>query len=144
MKKLASWLAIAAMVLNALWPLIAQAKPPLLVPVCTVGGETHYVEIPGGATPSTHDHCALCVVGAVLPTQEVVQPFEVFAHGAGKAWSFEARVFSFVDADARAPPVFPSFDSSNDNGRTNEEAYALRAARADLGGGVVRFGILLG
>ena len=132
------------MALQALWPLIVQARPATLVPVCTVGGETHYIEIPTGGTPSTHDHCALCVVGAVLPTQEVVQPFEVFAHEVGKAWRFEAKVFSFVEADARAPPVFPSVHSNNDNGENNETAVALRAARPDVGGGIMRIGILLG
>lgn len=39
--RIASWLAALAMALNALWPLIAQAKPRsvTLVPVCTVQGE---------------------------------------------------------------------------------------------------------
>ena len=68
-----AWLAIVAMALNALWPLIAQAKPSLLVPVCTVGGTTHYVEIPGGTTPvdSQHEHCAFCFAGAALPAKHV-------------------------------------------------------------------------
>jgi hypothetical protein len=57
-----------AMALHALWPLIAQAKPSsvTLLPVCTVGGVTHYFELKGGDTPlekrsaSQHDHCAFC------------------------------------------------------------------------------------
>ena len=47
MKKFTTWLAILAVALNALWPLIAQARPKnvLLVPVCTVEGVTHYMEL---------------------------------------------------------------------------------------------------
>jgi hypothetical protein len=66
MRRLATWLAILAMALQALWPLIAQARPATLVPVCTVGGVTHYVEVPVGGSPadSQHEHCALCVTGS--------------------------------------------------------------------------------
>ena len=64
--------AIAAVLLNALWPLLAHAKPSdsLTVPVCTVGGETHYIEIERGDSPldqrskAQHDHCKLCVFAA--------------------------------------------------------------------------------
>jgi hypothetical protein len=56
------------MALQAVWPLIAQAKPRsvTLVPVCTVGGVTHYFEVKAGDTPlekrstSQHEHCAFC------------------------------------------------------------------------------------
>jgi hypothetical protein len=142
--KLRAWLAIAAMALNALWPLIAQARPAMLVPVCTVGGETHYIEIPTGGSTSTHDHCAFCVAGAALPTPNALQGHDVCSLVSPRTVSSFVLVALLVEADARGPPVFPSFDSSNDNGRTNEEAFALRAARPDVGGGVVRFGILLG
>lgn len=59
------------MALHALWPLLAQAKPQqgaLLVPVCTVGGTTHYVELPAGKAPAGEyappQHCKLCTFGA--------------------------------------------------------------------------------
>ena len=44
---LAAYLALLGLVLHALWPLIAQARPKnvLLVPVCTVEGVTHYMEL---------------------------------------------------------------------------------------------------
>ncbi len=67
------WLAIIALMLQALWPLLAHAKPnsaKLLVPVCTIEGITHYLELPGSNAPleqrsaSQHEHCALCVFGA--------------------------------------------------------------------------------
>jgi hypothetical protein len=76
--RIATWLAVLAMALNALWPLIAQAKPSsvILVPVCTVQGVTHYIELPGGHSPleqkssAQHEHCSYCSFGgerAALP-----------------------------------------------------------------------------
>jgi hypothetical protein len=76
--RLAVWIAALAMALNALWPLIAQAKPRsvTLVPVCTVQGVTHYIELPGGNSPleqkssAQHEHCSYCSFGgerAALP-----------------------------------------------------------------------------
>src|SRR5213075_2449872 len=67
----AAWIAILAVALNALWPLVAQAKPSsvVLVPVCTVGGVTHYIEVPGGKSPAEqsssaqHEHCKFCSSG---------------------------------------------------------------------------------
>ena len=64
-----------AVLLNALWPLLAHARPAdsLTVPVCTVGGETHYIEIGRGDSPldqrsnAQHDHCKLCVFSAERP-----------------------------------------------------------------------------
>src|SRR3984893_3864181 len=69
--RLAAWVAALAMALNALWPLIAQAKRSsvILVPVCTVQGVTHYIELPGGNSPleqkssAQHEHCSYCSFG---------------------------------------------------------------------------------
>ncbi len=61
-----------AMALQAFWPLLAQARPRIageLVPVCTVEGVTHYLELPAGKSPldersaSHGEHCKLCVFG---------------------------------------------------------------------------------
>jgi hypothetical protein len=68
---IAVYLAVLAIALQALWPLLAQAKPKnvLLVPVCTVQGVTHYIELPSSGTPveehaaSQHDHCSFCSPG---------------------------------------------------------------------------------
>ena len=146
MRKTASWLAILAMALNALWPLIAQAKPSLLVPVCTVAGVTHYIEIPGGTTPvdSQHEHCTFCFAGAALPATPVLPGVDRTSLLSPKAASFTPPSFVVVSADARAPPLLPWVHFDNKYGRTNEKAFALRAARADLGGSFMRFGILLG
>ena len=59
---LALWLAVIATVLNLVWPLLAQARMSarVLVPVCTVEGVTHYLELPTGKTPlqgsGEHNH----------------------------------------------------------------------------------------
>jgi len=69
----AALLAIFAVALQALWPLLAQAKPTVpgeRVPVCTIEGITHYVELPAADTPvekrsaAHHEHCKMCVFGA--------------------------------------------------------------------------------
>jgi len=67
----AAYLAILAIALQAFWPLLAQAKPKnvVLVPVCTVQGVTHYIELPSSGTPveqkaaTQHDHCSFCSFG---------------------------------------------------------------------------------
>lgn len=102
-----AWLAIVAMALNALWPLIVQARPATLVPVCTVGGTTHYIELPGGTMPvdSQHQHCAFCFAGAALPTQHVPDDVDALSFTSPKLVSFTPRGFIHVSADARAPPV---------------------------------------
>lgn len=66
----AAWLAILAMAMQALWPLVAHAQPSsqLLVPVCTVGGDIHYVSLDGkpaeAPKAASGEHCKLCVFGA--------------------------------------------------------------------------------
>jgi len=67
-----AWIAAAAVLLQALWPLLSHARPKdmsLQVPVCTIDGVTHFLEIKTGKTPleertSSHgEHCKLCVFG---------------------------------------------------------------------------------
>lgn len=62
--------ALFAIALQAFWPLLALAKPArpaILVPVCTLGGVAHYVELPAGDSPlerrssTHHEHCQFCV-----------------------------------------------------------------------------------
>lgn len=118
-RKLSAWLAILAMALQAFWPLIAQAKPQwsVMVPVCTVGGVTHYVELPLGETPlekqstAQHEHCKLCVFGAervaALPAAHV-PPIVVEFRSPGQFLHFAEAVppsGSHPPAQPRAPPV---------------------------------------
>jgi hypothetical protein len=68
-RRLGTWLAILAITLQAAWPLLANARlrGVTLVPLCTVDGVTHYLEVPTGkdsSESSAHgDHCPLCFVG---------------------------------------------------------------------------------
>lgn len=68
---LAFWLAVIATACNILWPLLAQARvraATVPVPVCTIEGVTHYLELPTGKAPlpgsGEHKHCSVCTVTA--------------------------------------------------------------------------------
>ena len=71
-RRFAALAAMFAITLQALWPLLSHARPEdpsLLVPVCTVDGITHYLELKPGKSPldertaSHGEHCKLCVFG---------------------------------------------------------------------------------
>jgi hypothetical protein len=164
LRSIGIYLAVLAMALNALWPLIAQAKPRsvTLVPVCTVQGVTHYIEMPGGASPleqkssSQHEHCSYCSFGgerAILPSLDV----KVAAADIARPCriSVDETVFlkstDFAAGRPRAPPVLPLVQLDppihDEYGRTHEEAFALRhrgdrAGAAVSGRGILRLGIL--
>ena len=112
-------LAMLAMSLQALWPLIAQAKPNIpgvQVPVCTIDGITHYVDLPAPDSPveksytAHHEHCKMCMFGAerlaVLP---VAAPFVRLAQGIEPAPDSLPAVsspsFFHTPALPRAPPA---------------------------------------
>src|SRR5438477_11857356 len=89
-RKLGMWLALLAIALQAAWPLLAAAKPRgvALVPLCTVDGVTHYLEVPTGKTPLDdsarlhHEHCAFCFLGAggLVPSHaDLVLPLDAAA-----------------------------------------------------------------
>jgi hypothetical protein len=139
MKRIGAWLAIFAIALQAALPLIAsaQSRSVTLVPLCTVDGVTHYVEVPTGKTPAGPPaghggHCALCFVGdkVGLPTQPELL---VLADIATEARA-QADVVTFPKADfqaaaARGPPVSPVVISISDNlGRQDEQASCIRRA----------------
>ncbi len=148
----AAWIALLAISLQALWPLIVQAKPRsvTLVPVCTVGGETHYVELEtGGGDPGHEEHCKACPVGAAALASAVaafVTPEVAFSVLAGEAIPAELRCISH--AHSRAPPSLLIVDLQSDNPeKEDEKAVALghRGARDAIAGrGVLRRGVLLG
>src|SRR5258705_6302340 len=113
----AAWIAIAAMALQALWPLLAQAKPKdaVLVPVCTVQGVTHYIELPSNGTPveqhaaSQHDHCSFCSFGgdraALSPYLQPVVSTGLEEARPAPAASSEFRSEKSFSARPRAPPA---------------------------------------
>ena len=155
-RSVASWLAILAMALNALWPLLSQAKPRsvTLVPVCTVGGETHYLELPAGKTPleqktgTQGEHCSYCTLSA-LPAPLVFSSSE--KHASARPVSVHADLAeapAFLSGRPRAPPVLQSMSSINDHHwRTHEEDCVVRhrgasAGAADGGERELRLGLL--
>jgi len=139
----AAWVAALAMALHAFWPLIAQARPASLVPVCSVSGVTHYVEVPGAPAPADSQHCEFCFTGVALPVADSVHADETPPFISAPSVSFFPRSFTVVAADARAPPVLPVVTFDN-NGRTNETAFAFPAADPHRGGSFVRLGVLHG
>jgi DUF2946 family protein len=80
-RRTAAWLALASMVLNASWPLLANAKPATPASpseICSASGSAHS----NGGESDTPDkglhcpHCALCLFHAdrLLPARGAVQP----------------------------------------------------------------------
>src|SRR5947207_11869783 len=157
-RKLGTWLAILAIALQAAWPLLAAAKPRgvALVPLCTVEGVTHYVEVPTGKTPldesasTHHEHCAFCTLGAAgLSPSHPDLPISLDAAAERIAPSTEplrARAVLLVHG-ARAPP-FSQVVTSNDRnfGRQSETAlsFGRSGAGATYSSGFVRLGLLHG
>ena len=117
--RVAALLAMFAMALSALWPLIAQAKPRVpgaQVPVCTIEGITHYVELPATDTPveqrssAHHEHCKMCVFGAerVAALPAVAAQVEPGVCREAVQSSLQAAKFpssSHPPAQPRAPPA---------------------------------------
>lgn len=113
----AAWLAILAIALQALWPLLAQAKPKsvLLVPVCTVQGVTHYVELPKSDAPverkaaSQHDHCSFCASGGERLAPPAGTPVFLLLDVAFSAPGSSERPFlesrKLLRTRSRAPPI---------------------------------------
>ena len=118
-RRAAAIAAVLAISLQAFWPLIAQARPRVageLVPVCTVNGITHYVELPASKTPleersaSHGEHCKLCVfgsakAGAALPVSfAFFLPECSFQRVEAKALLAPQSLALFSER-SRAPPV---------------------------------------
>ena len=116
MRKLGTWLALLAIALQALWPLVATAKPRAvtLVPLCTVDGVTHYLELPAGETPleksskTHHEHCSFCFLGQLgaAPSQPPAAPAcDARAEKAPLAAAPDPAQPLLISQDARAPPL---------------------------------------
>ncbi|HEX2566254.1 MAG TPA: DUF2946 family protein [Burkholderiales bacterium] len=116
-RRFAAWAAILAMALQALWPLIAQAKPRsvTLVPVCTVAGVTHYYEVRAGDSPleqrtaSNHEHCAYCSLDGgrlvVLPSfAHFLQQQQSTGEAVAEPVFSSSASLLFSSARPRAPP----------------------------------------
>ena len=116
--RIAAWLALAGIALNASWPLLANARPnapALPSEVCSATGQKHAGEsLPGeapgkGARPS---HCALCPFNAERgPAISGAAPAllcPVPASGPVRELFSEPQLPAALDpcAPPRAPPSF--------------------------------------
>jgi hypothetical protein len=152
-KRIGTWLAVLAIALQAAWPLLVSAKPRsvALVPLCTVDGVTHFVEVPTGKAPSgessSHgDHCAFCFVGdrTGLPAQcELLTLTDGGAEALALSSDYRVSKTDCKVHGARAPPMSPM--TTNDNfGRHDEQALGI--GRACLGAidcsRILRLGVL--
>lgn len=65
MRRCAALAAAFGIALQALWPAIAQARPrdTVSVPICSIDGTRHEIELPIGKTQDGSEHCKLCVLG---------------------------------------------------------------------------------
>jgi hypothetical protein len=69
MRRCAALAAAFGIALQALWPVIAQARPAdsISVPICSIDGTRHEIELPIGKTQDGSEHCKLCVLGDEKP-----------------------------------------------------------------------------
>ena len=115
-RRLPAYLAIVAIALQALWPLLAQARPKdvVLVPVCTVQGVTHYLELPKSGAPieqkaaSQHDHCSFCSGGGDRIAPSCTSAFKAIAPSSFAVPANELVLLEYqspVVARPRAPPA---------------------------------------
>jgi hypothetical protein len=155
MRRLGTWLAVLAITLQAAWPLLANAKPRgvTLVPLCTVDGVTHYLEVPTGKTPldhtasTHHQHCGFCSLGASALVHAAALPraVESIAERATALVITPRARETLLVSGARAPPVSPAVAVTTDNlGRPDEQAIGMRRARTGAAHGerLVRLGLL--
>ena len=154
MRKLGTWLGIAAIALQVALPLLAGALPRsvALVPLCTVDGVTHYLEVPTGKSPLHESaghagHCPLCCAsGAALAGARPVLALP----GAAPADRFVPEAAPPAEASpgarwARAPPFSGVVTSPDHELWRNDEETLLDggdAARAPHRGRFLRLGLL--
>lgn len=117
-RRIAGWLAILAMALNALWPLAANAKPAgafdLSTEICTVGGVKSFAGgsgIPQPANTTHQPNCSFCTFGAdklVLPSVASGAVLAVMDHAGFAPQIPQMRPLqpqSYYPAHPRAPPA---------------------------------------
>jgi hypothetical protein len=78
LRRLAALAAAFGIALQALWPAIAQARPAdsISVPICSVDGTRHEIELPVGKTRDEgSEHCKLCIFGDGKAVPNVFLPF---------------------------------------------------------------------
>src|SRR2546428_10257900 len=112
--RIAAWLALAGIALNASWPLIANARtsvPALPSEICSATGQKHAGESPFGKG-ARRSHCALCPFNAERgpaisgAAPELLCPTP--ASGQARKFVAEPQLPAALDpcAPPRAPPFF--------------------------------------
>jgi hypothetical protein len=111
LRRVAALVALLAITLQALWPLLAQARPrdpSLQVPICTVDGSAHFIDLDTGKTVP-HEHCKLCLMGTDKALEAPAVPGLQVAERRDQSVDGSASSFSpaplCVSARPRAPPV---------------------------------------
>lgn len=120
-RTLPAWLAIIALSLHALWPLIAQARPKMpgmLIHICAMDGRSQFIELALEGSPlekrsaAQHTHCKVCMFGAdrvaVLPPIAVAVlsvPSEVCEAPLASSAALPPAWHSHPPAYPRAPPA---------------------------------------
>lgn len=109
-RRSAAWLALLAIALQALLPLLAQAAPRrvALVTICSAGEPGRTVEVPLHEPALAQEHCSLCFVGGDMPlfspVPELGFPPAAISLPGNLSASFSFRN-SFSPARPRAPPL---------------------------------------
>ena len=120
-RTLPAWLAIFALSLHALWPLIAQARPKMpgmLIHVCAMDGRSRFIELAPEGTPlekrssAQHEQCKVCALGAdrvavIAPVAIVALRLPATSSEAPVAFaeSVPPQPHSHPPAYPRAPPA---------------------------------------
>ena len=116
--RIAAWLALAGIALNASWPLLANAKPnvpALPSEICTATGQKHAGESLPGETPGKGvqpSHCSLCPFnaerGAAISSAAPALLCPMPALGPVRELFSEPQLETALDPSAppRAPPSF--------------------------------------
>ena len=110
LRRIAALAAASVIALQALWPAIAQARPAnsILVPICSMDGTRHEIELPLGKTRDDgSEHCKLCIFGDGKTVSNVFLPFFSSLEEGQKVVkvqsSFQEQL-RHLSAHPRAPP----------------------------------------
>jgi len=117
--RIAAWIALAGMALNAFWPLLANAKPnvpALSSEICSATGLQHSSESLPGEAPGKSvrpSHCNLCPFNAERgPAISGAAPVLVCSMPAcGQVYESFSEPQLHAALDPSAPPRAPPFSS---------------------------------
>ena len=110
-RRAAALAAAFGIALQALWPLATQARPrdAISVPVCSVDGTSHSIElVPGkGQSGKTYEHCKLCLLGDGQAVLDLGVPAVLFPREEKDQVTRAACPFAQQSRHLAAPPRAP-------------------------------------